>query len=251
MRRLAGFLLAAAGLAQWQPVMPRAGYMVDREGRLRELWGVSGNFVAGEPLLEGVISGASGRGGTAVKLERELLLLDAAGNVTARLDAPRGAALIAFDDAGRPALAWFPEARLLCRIRGKALEPVRSLGEELVTMTWLDEERSLAVVRRDGHLELVELAHAEHGPGSLLEVLPWDGPALILGRHELLVAEGERLHLRRGGGTVETLALPAAVTALHRVGEDWLGIVTADASRFALRVRGDRSELCALPEAAP
>ncbi|MDW8129954.1 MAG: hypothetical protein RMI94_05345 [Bryobacterales bacterium] len=251
MSRLAVLLMVAASWAQVEPTPPRVGFLVDREGRLRAVTGVAGNFVLGEALMEGVLSAASSRTWVAAKLEREVVLLDSAGVLRARLVAPPGPALFAFDREGVPSLAYFAGERLLCRLGTEGIEAVRTLDEELAAIGWLDEERFLAAVRRGGRLELVEFTHAPGSPGNLIERLPWNGPVLILDRGRILAGEGRQIHLRRGDGTLETFALPATVTDLNPMGGEWVGIATAGAGRFALRLGEGQRAVHALPEAAP
>lgn len=250
-RRFALALLAMAAFAQWEVSLPRAGCQVDQEGRLRTVWGVAGSFVAGQVQLQGVISYAASHAWTVAKLKHVLVLMDASGEERARLDAPAGHALFAFDDAGVPALAYFPAEHMLYRIRAGDLEPVRTLEEEVAAIARLDERRLLALVRRNGRLEMVEFAGSPGSPGALVERLPWDGPALILGRAAILVAQGALVHMRSSEGELESFALPAPVTALNLMGAGWVEIVTRDAGRFALRVAPGEARLDALPEAAP
>ncbi len=244
-------LLASVACAQWTPAPPRLGYFVDRQAGLRALYGVAGNFVAGELRLEGVIGSASSSAWTVAKLERAVVLLDAEGAEKARLEAPPGPALFAFDEAGRPALSYFPAKRLVCRILGETLVPLRSLEQDVAAIAWLDDQRFLALVRRNDRLELVEFTPAQGDSGRLLEKLPAGGPVLMLGRGTMLSAEGALLHLHRMGGLSETFAMPAAIVALNAISDEWAEIITADAARFGLRLREGQAAVYALPEDAP
>lgn len=249
--RFALALLATAACAQWEAAPPRAGYFLDREGRLRALWGVAGSFVLGEARLEDVVSHASSPAWTVAKLERALVLLDASGEERARFAAPAGPAVFAFDTAGVPALVYFPEERLLCRIRGMILEPLRTLEQDVAAIAWIDEDRSLALVRGAGRLELHQFRPAPTSPGTLVGAFPWDGPALIAHRGRLLVAEGARLHLLQAGVALCDIEAPAPVIALHHMGADWVEVVTGDGGRLALRIGDAELRLYVLPEAAP
>ena len=249
---LIGALVALAGWAQWQATAPRAGCIRDGDGRLRPLWGIAGNFVPGEAIAEGVISAACRDGRAVVKLGRELLLVDERGVVSGRWQAPPGPALFAYDAAGRPALVYFPEERLLCRLLREGLQPLRSFDEEVAAIAWLDPNRALRAVRRDGAIELVEFVPEDPASDVLVERLPWDGPVLALDDGNLLVADRSRLLLGQADGSFRSYSMPDVVTALRPLGDGWIEAELAGGSvRFAVRSTRGELAMFVLPEVAP
>jgi len=251
-RLLIGALVALAGWAQWEAAAPRAGCMLDGDARLRPLWGIAGNFIAGEAFAEGVISAACRDGRAVVKLGRELLLVDERGVVSGRWQAPPGPALFAYDAAGRPALVYFPEERLLCRLLREGLQPLRSFDEEVAAIAWLDPNRALRAVRRHGAIELVEFVPEDPASDVVVQTLPWDGPVIALGHGNLLVADASRLWVRQADGSFRSYSMPDVVTALRPLGDGWIEAELAGGSvRFAVRIARGELAMFVLPEVAP
>jgi hypothetical protein len=115
-------VLALGCLAQVST--PLIGYYCDQANVLRQLRGITGAFVPGEPVERDVISSAwSGVAGFA-KSETELLLLDSSG-ITERLEAPPGPAIFGFLSDGKR--AWVRFADGSCRSFGAdcPIEPAR------------------------------------------------------------------------------------------------------------------------------
>jgi len=251
-RLLVGAILALAGWAQWQAGAPRIGCVLDPNGGLRPLWGIAGNFVAGERLAEGVISAACRDGRAVVKLDGELLLVDERGVVSGRWQAPPGPALFAHDAAGRPALVYFPEEGLLCRLRGEGLEPLRSFEDEVAAIAWLGQDKALRAVRRHGGIELVEFAPHDPASDVPVQTLPWDGPVLALEGGRLLLGDRSQLLLRQADGSFRSYPMPALVTGLRTLGDGWVEVeLAARPQRIAVRIAGEEVALFALPEVVP
>jgi hypothetical protein len=245
-------MLAVASWAQWQAGPPLAGCLLDERGGLRRLWGVAGNFVVGELLAEGVVSAACPGGGAAIKLERELQLVDERGAVAGPWQAPPGPALFAYDAAGWPALVYFVQERILYRLHREGLEPLRPLEEETVALAWLDRDKALRAVRRAGRLELLEFVPDDPASDVLVQTLPGDGPVIALERGNLLIADGSRLLLRHADGSFRSYAMPDGVAGLRLMGDGWIEAELAGGSaRLAVRIAREELAMFALPEVAP
>lgn len=81
-RRSALFLLLGGSLAIAGDLeAPKIGFVLDRRGDLRPVYGVAGNFILGEPILEGITEAAfTGREGIA-RRGSEVVVFDASGHV--------------------------------------------------------------------------------------------------------------------------------------------------------------------------
>ncbi|MEJ7608818.1 MAG: hypothetical protein WKF37_21735 [Bryobacteraceae bacterium] len=100
-------ILAMAMMAQ--VTQPFAGYCVDRQQRLRPVFGIAGNFVLGDSIAEGVLSVASAGKITLAKSQDEVWTIKA-GAISERKPAPAGSASFTFAADGTPLLAVFAEA---------------------------------------------------------------------------------------------------------------------------------------------
>lgn len=158
--RLRLVFLAAAGLgllfAQSGIGPPLAGYARDTEGALRPVYGVFGNFVAGEPIARGVRAAYfSGRTGLAWAV-RGIYSFDASGNPLERIRAPRRW-------MPRPALTTEGE-ELVFRLPGGA-ELRRQVEGEILGIEQIGENlfqihqagRRLAVRAAEDRLEICTL----------------------------------------------------------------------------------------------
>lgn len=250
MLRAAILLIASsiAGLAQLSVEAPRIALLRDSSGRLRPLWGVAGNMVAGEPLLDGVVSAECSGGWCLVKREQELLLLDQAGQQRLRWQAPPGRALYAFDASGDPALVYFQGTRQLCRIAGDSLVPVAAFGEELLSIGWAEQGRAQAVVEAGECLALIAI-DLDSGITEHWQALPAARTALLLPQGGLVMAVASDLVLCREGAE-KRLPLPSPPAELWRLSEDWIALrLEGDSSLRAVRLGNLEDGLVYLPEA--
>jgi len=251
-----GVLLALAAL--WAPAQsrleaPRVGFVLDWENRLRPLYGIAGNFVLGEAVAAGVISAASSTRATLIKLERELVLLDAHGAVRMRWEAPPGGALFAFTPAGEPALVYFSETGELCRIAaGQALAPLWTSRDWLIAVGKPDDGRAALIVRSERGLVLRTL-HLASGQLEQESLLALDaGPAVLLPDGLAVYARGPELCVKGRDESERCVSLPTPAEALGQLNQDWVEIVlTAGAGRMALRVGTGSLALYGLPEVKP
>jgi hypothetical protein len=154
MIRVCLFLLLGVGTAVSQIAAPAAGFVRDRAGCLRPVFGASGSFVLSEILEEGVLSAGFGKTAGFAKTADTLLVIRS-GEVAERLPAPTGPAVFYPDASGEMARIYFPVTRDLWRARGSGWEkfaeeqqpdnvlpePVRlAFAETVVDWEWLSDE---------------------------------------------------------------------------------------------------------------
>lgn len=252
MLRLGALLMMAAawGAAQSRLEAPWLGLLDDSAGALRPLYGVAGNFVPGEALVQGAISVACTERWALVKLERQVILMEAGGSVRARWEAPPGEALFAFTAEGDPALVYFSQTGELNGIGPEAPAPL-ALKDPPVAVGSLDQERAVLIVRREQGLmwQTLRLASGQVEQESLLA--PEGGPAVLLPGPLVVYAQGAELRVQAGGGE-RRLRLPWPAERLRQLSDRWVEIVPSGAAgRMALRVDEESLTLYRLPEVKP
>ncbi|MGH9630116.1 MAG: hypothetical protein ACRD7E_17505 [Bryobacteraceae bacterium] len=236
MRAAVLLMLCVAATAQVNA--PQVGLLLDREGGLRPVLGIAGNFVVGAPVHEGVLAAAfSGQTGLA-KTETELLVLDASGAVTERLSAPEGTALFAFDANGMPAAALFPGVEELWRwnTEGVIERQIVSLQGEALALS-----AAKLLVRREEGLWLVGEAGespAEPGAVALLE----DGTVLAI--------QGDELLIPRTGGRISIPEVSAESVRVRQMGRGWLA-VEYGTRLYAVCIAAGRESVHQMPGVAP
>jgi hypothetical protein len=130
-RILVGTALALCCAAQISD--PRIGFVRDRAGDLRPVYGVAGAFVLGDSIQSGVLSAAFNGSGGLAKTADELLVFRE-GKLTERFAAPEGAASFGFDSQGKPDWVRFANGSCL-RWKGATAEsgdcPAEPEGERV------------------------------------------------------------------------------------------------------------------------
>jgi hypothetical protein len=134
-------LLAAAAIAQIKP--PSAGFMRDRIGALRPVLGITGSFVAGDALEQGVISAGFGKTVGFAKKELELLVVRD-GQVTERLAAPAGEARFYLGASGEIEDIFFPETQELWHVSKSGFEKLAHSTPPHSAVNFENDEISLA-----------------------------------------------------------------------------------------------------------
>ncbi len=251
---MARILLLAAFSAAWafsqaHLSVPHLGLVRDASGRLLALRGLAGNFLWGEPVLEGVRAASSSGSWTLAKLETELLLLDADGTVAARWPAPPGSALFAFTASGEPALVYFSKTGELWRLAREGLQPLGDAGQHVVAIGLADAEHAVLIERsRDGlGMRTISLVtgSVEH------EILSAEsfGPALVTPDGRVVYVQGEQLRVRERGAPEHSLPMPAPVQFLAQISCEWIEArLEENGGRMALRLRAGDIGLYRLPE---
>lgn len=245
-------LLTATTLAAGDLRAPHVGYVGDRDGGLRPVFGLGGNFIVGEPAAHGVRSAVFSGGFGLIHAGNELLLVNSALEVLSRAALPASGALLAVSADGRTAAAYLTETEELCRFAPpRALELschplhpegiVQSIGIASGLFT------SLAIQRgEDLWLALVNPATGRTVRETLLPgVSP---PVLLLAGEDLLYSRDGEIVLRRAGTAETKVPLPVQVERFDAMGDGWVHMRAAgDASSWAVRIKGDGIELYRLP----
>src|SRR5438552_2392611 len=118
------FITAVVASAQPGIFPPRIGFAQDTAHSVRPMFGIAGNFIAGDSVAADVVSsGFSGSFGL-LKTESSVTLQDQRGQTIANWDAPSGPALFGFTRDGAPALVYFPSKNLLLQWTGTTFDPV-------------------------------------------------------------------------------------------------------------------------------
>lgn len=111
--------LATTASGQNSVGVPCLGKIVDREGFVRELCGVSGSFFLGAPSKQKAISAGFSRTGAWVKTETSMLIVD--GDSRLETKAPEGPALFTFRANGSPEFVYFQATNELFEWDGSKL----------------------------------------------------------------------------------------------------------------------------------
>jgi hypothetical protein len=231
--------LAAAQQTFQAPIL---GCTLDEQGRLRPLLGIPANFVVGEPLLEGAAAASCSATHAVVKTPRELLVMDTAGRVLHRMEAPDESLLAAFDEQGEPAFAVLD--RRVLRWSGGHWGPYDAPLEPALAIS-SKNGKLLAVVRTDGGVQMRSFA----GDGSFAVIASFDGRvnrAAISGDGALLVAAGDSVTVHYPDGRRLEIPTPGEVQSLALIG--WsLAEVRLPEQRLAIDLRYPEPALLILP----
>ncbi len=223
--RAIAILVLSAGAAAAQIAVPRIGCFVDGGRRLRPVFGVAGNFLAGEAEAEQVVTAACSDTLTVIKREDSLEIRTREGTV--ERPAPAGAALFGWSEDGAQALVYFPASGEWLSVSGRFVRPLDAPplpeGEVVAIGT---PERPDAIVRKDGE------------PA---------GPVLILPGGGRLSARGAEAVMTSAGGEERAITLPGPAKGLEWLGPGWVRIRLAEGEGH-LALSLEREQLYRLPE---
>src|SRR5205085_7499671 len=132
------------------------------------------------------VSAAFSESAGLVKTESELLVLDAAGQITGRYDAPGERALFAFGPDHAPALVYY--AGTLFRFDNNELKPVNWTGDA-VAIALASPQSAVAIVRGDGQLRNMRINLASGDIESETALRDAAGPMLLLASGLLFTRE--------------------------------------------------------------
>jgi hypothetical protein len=237
MRLAMALVMAGCACAQTALDRPVLGQMLDRDGTLRPVMGVGGNFQLDPPVGLRVLATACSRELCVAKTEFAIV----SGSSTAA--APAGPALLALDGFsldGSSALVYFSAAKQLERWQDGSLAPVDvNVDGEVLALRAVLGGVQLAV-RRDSGVWIVS------GAGSILDSLPSGiGPVLMLA-DSVAYSTGDALVLRKSDGAELRFAV-TGVTALFALGEGYVEAMTP-LGVYALRTVAGREALFVLPQ---
>jgi hypothetical protein len=272
-------LLLVMIAAQSGITTPTVGFVRDRAGAVRPIYGLAGNFVPGPPAGFHATAAAFSETLRWIQTEESLFLLDEPGNLLHKHDAPGSPAVFAFSADGTSALALVPETHDLIvwapaatqpetdesderrrppprgiprRLRVLALDPLELAGD-VVAAGVVGEDRIRLVTRRDQGVWSLDVSAST---GAVEHEAVLDGvstPLLILPDGRLVFAVGAEITIREPTGEEIRLATSAPVEALELMGGQWIHVVVegTEPASYALDVRTIRPALYRLPEARP
>jgi len=257
---------------------PEVGFVRDRAGAVRPIYGLAGSFVPGPPAGFHATAAAFSETLRWIQTEESLFLLDEAGNLLYKHEASGSPAAFAFSADGTSAIAFVPETHELVawaqaapqpetdesderrrpprsiprRLRVLALDPLQLAGD-VVAAGFAGADRIRLVTRRDrGVWSLdVSLFTGEVEDEAILDGV--STPLLILPDGRLLFAAGAELVIRDQNGEETRLTAGAPVVVLELMAGQWIHVVLegTELASYALDVRTERPALYRLPEARP
>lgn len=250
---------AAISYAQSPLDRPRIGYLVDRGGALRPLYGTAANFILGEALFSGNVSCASSAAEALVKTPEEVILVGANGETKNRWAAPAGDALFAFHVDGAPALVFYLDGPSLMRVVEDRLEGVPldmdRLGGAIVAIAAPDDASALLAVARGEEVWLVSIS-TESGEVTGERLLAGvTGRVHLTADGSVLYTENGDLVWRGGDGAEKRFTLGAEVRSFASFGSGWVAAWAQhtgaeEPTLYGLRLDAGREGLYQLPEVA-
>jgi hypothetical protein len=253
-------VLVTVAFAQSGINPPAVGFIRDSQSALRPVYGLAGNFVAGDALAENVQSAAfSGLYGL-LKTEERLSVFDQEGRRLCEWPAPGGPAFFAFSSGSRDAFVFLSETSELlrlrgCRVRSLPLDPVDLAGEVMSISAFAQDLVGL-VLKRQETLWLIVVSFPS---GRVEWQTPLSGtllPVLLRNDCTLLFAQGREIVLRKPDGLERRIPLHSSAARLAQMGDGWIHIVEASeegspGGHLALRLLEDHEELYRLPRVTP
>ena len=230
---------AANLMAQTALDVPWLGASRDSSGRIRNIYGVSGNFLAGEPAGEPVQSAAFSRQSSLIKTANGVQVRRKDGMLLAERPAEDGPALFAFDALGAPALVYLLNSHTFLQWDGKQFTEIETLLDGDVRSIAVSSSGDWsAAVRRNGRLfRLTAAGIAEAFANDVTDVV------LLPGGRALLIA-GLELRL---GSTTFSLNESTSAIEIEWMSDDWLQL-TVGAHQYALRIKPGSEAMFRLPE---
>jgi hypothetical protein len=228
------YLLPVGLRAQSDLNRPDIGLIIDRQGLLRPVAGVSGSFLVGAPQAVGALSFACSQVLCVAKLKDSIVASNSS------LAAPKGDAVIAADESG--ATIYFRESGQFVRWQNGALTPLDwVVAGEILSIGSGTSGPKLAV-RRDRGVWIVSTA------GAVLDSLPSSAQAVLLLSGATVYATAGDVVLRRADGS--EIHFPATgVFQLFAMGDGWVEARGKNAL-FALRTDSGHESLYWLPQPA-
>ncbi len=248
MKTLLTLSLACAAWAQNTLTPPQIGFMRDPAGGLRPVFGIAGNFLPGDAVVEGVVSAASSGTFGLAKTDSALIVVDRQGRRLASVDVLEGSALFAFSRTGAPALMYLPTMKRLSAwsegtFRNMPLDD-SMIGGAMISIAAPDAEHVAMIVQR--HDVLWELSiRLETGEIESQMLLPGvTAPALLLANGDLIYSDSNGIVIRQPDTSERHVdaQLPDRF-ALQQMAEDWIQL-----AQFAIRITPDREQVYQLPE---
>jgi hypothetical protein len=247
--------LAVSAWAQPAIAPPQIGFMEDKAGSVRPVYGLAGNFLLGDPIATGVISAAFSGSFGWVKTDSTVVVMDAQGQAMATSDAPPGPALFAFTSDDKPALAFLVTSNTLLQWSGATLTPVpldwgAIAADAVLSIAEPDPDHAAMLVqRKDGVWDVrVVLASGEADSQTALPTAT--PPSCMLANGDVVSSDDSGLVVYKADGSAIHIAahLPDSFS-LQQMGDRWLQLRDlTNAHEFAVTTSKDREGFYTLPE---
>jgi hypothetical protein len=225
-------LLPVALRAQSGLSRPDLGLMIDRQGLLRTVAGVSGSFLVGAPQAAGALSFACSQALCVAKLKDSILANSSS------LAAPEGDAVIAADESG--ATIYFRESDEFVRWQDGALTPLDWVAAGEILSIGAGTSGPTLAVLLNGGVWIVSTS------GAVLDSLPSSAQAVLLLSSATVYATASDVVLRRADGS-EIQFAATGVSQLFAMSDGWVEVRGKNAL-FALRTDSGHEKLYWLPQ---
>ena len=239
------FITAAVASAQPGIVSPRIGFVQDAAHSIRPMFGLAGNFIAGEAVVTDVVSSAFSGSFGLLKTDSAVILVDDVGRTIANLDAPSGSALFGFSRDGAPALVYFPSRNLLLQWTGTAFDPVAfEIADPVLSISSRDPGFADLIVQRDDTLWEVRIQLADGQTVRQAALVGVRAPALLLASGDLIYRDSGGVVIRRPGQS--EVQIPADLPGqfqFRQMSSEWIQI-----NDIAVRITPSRECIFSLPE---
>ena len=230
-----GLMLGAAAVVWAGSLAPRIGAVREPDGSVRPLFGLSSNFVVGEPLPLGPVLAAafSDKAGLMLRNGR-IDLVSPDGSLVASYATGEAKPIFDVADGPETAIAWLPSAGRFVRWNGRkfidsAFDATRLAGS-IRAIDLLDSGHVELLVSNGETLERVCVAIAEGVPVRS-EILPETGEPAFQTDSFVLFHDASGLELRWPDGAMRTLPIPQTDLVFEKSGKDWLHISSPSAGR--------------------
>jgi hypothetical protein len=251
---LMGASTARSAAAQSGIKPPQLGFAGNRDGTLRPVYGVAGNFILGPSVAGQVISQAFAGSLGLLKTDSTLAVFDGQGKVLAATDAAAGPAVFGFSLDGLTALAYMASSNTLVEwasgeFAAIPFRPEISATDVVLAIALPNAlEASLIVQRNDGIWE-VQVPFAGATAASQKALVGVTAPVLALPSGQLVYGDTGGIVLRNPDGSEVHIAaqLPAKFS-LQQMDGGWVQLSDLGAPRrFAIRVVAGREGFYQLP----
>jgi hypothetical protein len=220
---------AAQGMSAQALSAPVAGMVLDGEGRLLSVAGVSGTLLpgqtvpgitGGQPILTAAFSSAMG----AFKTASQVVIVDAKGALQSSREAPPGGALFGFTGNGTLQWACFPEAHRLQSLTGAASLDTSAWGDSVVALGAVSGSSIGALVLKGSQLWAETIAIDTGVISSLVPVRGAAPAAYFESGWLTATATGLQWQPESGAGFATEITLPAVVVSLQNTGSHSVAI---------------------------
>lgn len=229
-------LALAFGTAVWAgSLAPRIGAVREPDGSVRVLFGLSSNFIVGEPLPAGpaLACAFSDRAGLLLAKGR-LQLISPDGSVEGSYATDETNPILDITDGPDTAVAWLPTAGRFVRWNGRAFVDsvfdASRLAGSIRAIRLLDSDDAELLVTSGETLARVRISMPDGVPVHT-EILPEAGEPAFQTDSFLLFHDASGLELHGPDGLQRRLPVPQTDLVFEKAGKDWVHITSPSAGR--------------------